>query len=72
MTLLDICCGTGTIGQVLASKVDSVIGFEIVESAVQDAKANAARNGQWTSWFRTLLRLLVCVVQPNQIHYFVG
>ncbi len=44
---LDLFCGTGTIAQILAKKYpDSrVIGVEIVESAVEDAKKNAERNG---------------------------
>lgn len=43
--LLDVCCGTGTIGLTLADRFDQVAGFEIVESAVEDARKNAARNG---------------------------
>ncbi|CAO3599675.1 unnamed protein product [Absidia cylindrospora] len=44
-TLLDICCGTGTIGITMAKSVDKVIGVEMVPEAIVDAKANAARNG---------------------------
>lgn len=43
--LLDVCCGTGTIGLSLAHRVHSVVGVEMVEQAVQDAKTNAADNG---------------------------
>ena len=43
-TLLDVCCGTGTIGITLADKVGKVIGLEIIESAVEDAKKNAELN----------------------------
>ena len=43
--LLDICCGTGTIGLTLASRVKKVIGVDIVSAAVKDAKANAELNG---------------------------
>jgi len=42
--LLDICCGTGTIGLSLASRVKKVVGLELVESAVEDAKRNMALN----------------------------
>ncbi len=44
---LDLFCGTGTIAQILAKKYPKsrVVGVEIVESAVEDAKANAERNG---------------------------
>lgn len=43
--VLDVGCGTGTIGLSLAKKVRHVIGIEIVESAIKDAKANADANG---------------------------
>lgn len=46
-TLLDLYCGTGTIGMIVSSLVDSVeklVGVELVESAVQDAYANASKN----------------------------
>ncbi|KAJ5069628.1 tRNA (uracil-5-)-methyltransferase [Anaeramoeba ignava] len=42
--LLDLCCGTGTIGLSLAKFVDLVIGIEIVPSAVKDAEKNAEIN----------------------------
>lgn len=42
--LLDVCCGTGTIGIILSEHVKHVHGIEIVEVAVEDAKKNAARN----------------------------
>eukprot|EP00735_Rhodelphis_limneticus_P009174 TRINITY_DN258_c0_g1::TRINITY_DN258_c0_g1_i1::g.1622::m.1622 TRINITY_DN258_c0_g1::TRINITY_DN258_c0_g1_i1::g.1622 ORF type:complete len:644 (+),score=106.65,sp/Q8IZ69/TRM2A_HUMAN/31.87/4e-84,tRNA_U5-meth_tr/PF05958.6/9.6e-20,Methyltransf_31/PF13847.1/1.1e-14,Methyltransf_26/PF13659.1/4.4e-09,Methyltransf_18/PF12847.2/1.6e-07,Methyltransf_4/PF02390.12/3.3e+03,Methyltransf_4/PF02390.12/3.3e-07,MTS/PF05175.9/2.5e-06,Methyltransf_25/PF13649.1/3.3e-05,Ubie_methyltran/PF01209.13/0.00019,PCMT/PF01135.14 len=42
--LLDVCCGTGTIGLTLASRVKKVIGIEMVPSAIEDAKFNAAQN----------------------------
>ena len=45
--VLDLFCGTGTIGQILASKSEKaqVIGVDIVESAIADARKNAERNG---------------------------
>ncbi|NXL86291.1 TRM2 methyltransferase, partial [Alectura lathami] len=43
--LLDVCCGTGTIGLSLARHVSKVIGIEIVEKAIEDARWNAAFNG---------------------------
>lgn len=42
--LLDLYCGTGTIGLTMASKVKKLIGVEIVESAVKDANINAQIN----------------------------
>ncbi|KAI9281095.1 S-adenosyl-L-methionine-dependent methyltransferase [Sporodiniella umbellata] len=43
-TLLDLCCGTGTIGLTMAKSVDKVIGIEMVPEAIEDAKINAALN----------------------------
>ncbi|XP_067649445.1 tRNA (uracil-5-)-methyltransferase homolog A-like [Haliotis asinina] len=44
-TVLDICCGTGTIGLTLAKRVEKVIGVEMCQQAVEDAKENAKLNG---------------------------
>jgi len=43
-TLLDICSGTGTIGLSMAGSVKEVVGVEMVEAAVLDARQNAERN----------------------------
>ncbi len=43
--LLDLYCGTGTIGLSMAHKVKKLIGVEVVPSAVEDARRNAERNG---------------------------
>jgi 23S rRNA (uracil1939-C5)-methyltransferase len=42
--VLDLYCGTGTIGLCAASKAEKVMGVEVIEDAVSDAKENAARN----------------------------
>lgn len=42
--LLDLYCGTGTIGICMARKVKKVIGIEQVRRAVDDAKENALLN----------------------------
>lgn len=44
---MDLFCGTGTIAQLLAAdpRIPKVIGVDIVEEAIEDAKRNAARNG---------------------------
>ncbi|CUG93427.1 tRNA (Uracil-5-)-methyltransferase, putative, partial [Bodo saltans] len=42
--LLDLCCGTGTIGLCLARHVKRVIGIELISSAVDNARINATRN----------------------------
>ncbi|XP_060763516.1 tRNA (uracil-5-)-methyltransferase homolog A isoform X2 [Neoarius graeffei] len=44
-TVLDVCCGTGTIGISLAKRVRKVIGIELCQEAVDDAKVNAQANG---------------------------
>jgi 23S rRNA (uracil1939-C5)-methyltransferase len=44
-TLLDMYCGTGTIGLFMAHSAKKVIGVEIVPQAVADAKRNADING---------------------------
>ncbi len=43
--LMDLYCGTGTIGLSMASRAKRLCGIEIVESAVECAKENAERNG---------------------------
>lgn len=44
-TLLDLYCGTGTIGLTMADRVKKLYGAEIVPAAVEDARRNAAANG---------------------------
>lgn len=43
--LLDVCCGTGTIGLTMAASVTKVVGVDLVESAIVDARHNAQLNG---------------------------
>ncbi|MEN9699120.1 MAG: hypothetical protein RLZZ301_318 [Bacteroidota bacterium] len=44
---MDLFCGTGTIGQLMAQRAPEIqiIGVDIVEKAIEDAKSNAAKNG---------------------------
>ncbi|WP_299016742.1 23S rRNA (uracil(1939)-C(5))-methyltransferase RlmD [uncultured Polaribacter sp.] len=44
--VMDLFCGTGTIGQIVASKSNNtkIVGVDIVASAIEDAKKNATRN----------------------------
>ncbi len=44
-TVLDLYCGTGTIGMFLSKKAKHVYGVEINESAVKDANYNKELNG---------------------------
>lgn len=43
-TLLDVCCGTGAIGITISPRMDKIIGIELIEQAVEDARHNAALN----------------------------
>lgn len=42
--LLDLYCGTGTIGLSMAHKAKKLVGVEIVPKAIEDAKENAKSN----------------------------
>ena len=42
--ILDLYCGTGTIPIFLSSKAKEIVGIEIVESSVSDAKRNCLEN----------------------------
>ena len=44
-TVVDAYCGAGTISLLLARQAKRVIGVEIVPQAIENANANAARNG---------------------------
>ncbi len=44
-TVLDLYCGTGTIGLSMAKQAGQIIGVEVVAKAVEDAVRNAADNG---------------------------
>ncbi len=44
-TVFDIYCGIGTISLFLARQAAKVIGVELVSEAIDDARANAKRNG---------------------------
>ncbi len=44
--VMDLFCGTGTIGQILSQRAEnvSIIGVDIVSEAIEDAQKNAKRN----------------------------
>lgn len=80
--LLDICCGTGVIGLSLAQYTSQVLGMELVEQAVEDARWTAAFSGITNCEFHTgqaenilpqLLKskedgqFIVAVVNPAQV-----
>ncbi|XP_027125850.1 uncharacterized protein [Coffea arabica] len=49
--VLDLFCGTGTIGLTLARRVRCVYGYEVVPQAVSDARRNAELNGIYNATF---------------------
>jgi 23S rRNA (uracil1939-C5)-methyltransferase len=51
--IMDLFCGTGTIGQLLGSHIPNaqIIGVDIVESAVENAQRNATLNGVTNAQF---------------------
>ncbi|MCR5352711.1 MAG: 23S rRNA (uracil(1939)-C(5))-methyltransferase RlmD [Clostridiales bacterium] len=50
--LLDLYCGTGTVGICIAEKDTRLFGVDIVQSAVDDASFNASQNGINARFFR--------------------
>ncbi|MCK6507277.1 23S rRNA (uracil(1939)-C(5))-methyltransferase RlmD [Myxococcota bacterium] len=50
-TLLDLYCGVGAIGLHLGRRFDHVVGIELLDSAVEVARANAARLGLSGAWY---------------------
>ena len=43
--MYDLYCGTGSIGLYVSDQAKIIIGIEVVEEAIEDAKENAAMNG---------------------------
>lgn len=43
-TVLDVCCGTGTIGMCMARSAKHVVGVDMVEDGIKDARRNAELN----------------------------
>ena len=50
--LCDVYCGAGTISLMMARHCKEVLGIEIIPQAIDNAKANAARNGVKNASFR--------------------
>lgn len=42
--LLDVCCGTGTIGLCFSKHCGEVLGVEVIPDAIKDAKENSIKN----------------------------
>eukprot|EP00347_Sterkiella_histriomuscorum_P007969 403346871 len=56
--VLDICCGTGAIGICLSAKARKVIGVDIIESAIENAKQNIQLNKD--------------LIDPAKCEYYAG
>ena len=71
-TVLDLYCGIGTITLVMARQAKRAIGAEVIPAAVEDAKANAARNEVTNAEFlcaladRGLRPDVICVDPPRK------
>lgn len=64
----DLYCGTGTIGIYLSEKAKKVYGFEIISSAIEDAKINASENNiRNTSFLKGDVKNLLKQISTNEI-----
>ena len=77
-TLVDICCGTGSIGLSLSDRCGQVIGIDILEEAIEDARNNAlandvtnceffvgsAEDNLHNVWKRIAFSEAICVIDP--------
>ncbi len=57
--VLDLYCGGGGIGLSVADACREVVGAELNASAIEDAKANAARNGVGAKYFAGAVEVLL-------------
>ena len=71
--LLDLCCGTGTIGLSLSKHFEQVIGIECVKEAVEDARLNASLNNITNATFHAgrledkLHEVISCIPSDKEI-----
>ena len=77
-TLVDMCCGTGSIGLSLSDRCGQVLGIDILEDAVNDANKNALANNITNCefmtgsvedslpnlWRRVTFSEAICIVDP--------
>ena len=49
--MYDLYCGTGSIGIFVSKKAGKIIGVEMIEAAIEDAKENAAMNNLTSAEF---------------------
>lgn len=50
-TLIDVCCGTGSLGIALSDRCGQVLGVDVLPEAVSDARRNALANGATNAEF---------------------
>ena len=67
-TLYDLYCGTGSIGIFMSRFVKKLIGVELIDDAIKDAKENAALNNILHSVFVTGDVITICDDQFFEIH----
>ena len=77
-TLVDICCGSGSIGLSLSDRCGQVLGIDILEDAVNDANKNALANNVTNCefmpgsvedslpnlWRRVTFSEVTCIIDP--------
>ena len=56
--VFDVCCGTGAIGICLSKSAKKVVGFELVEAAVENARKNVELNKE--------------IIEVGKCEYFAG
>ena len=68
-TLLDLCCGTGTLSVLMSDQVRNIVAIDSSESAVSDAKANATANNVQNVTFHVgmLEDILPKLIEQNQL-----
>lgn len=74
-TVLDICCGTGTIALAFAKHCKQVLGVEIIPDAIKDAEYNAEKNniknckffaGNADDYIQSMVREVVYGTAPGE------
>ena len=77
-SLIDICCGTGSIGLSLSDRCGQVLGIDILEEAISDANKNALSNNITNCefmtgsvedslpnlWRRVAFSEAICIIDP--------
>ena len=76
--MIDICCGTGSIGLSLSDRCGQVLGIDILEDAINDANKNALANNITNCefmtgsaeeslpnlWRRVAFAEAICIIDP--------